>query len=361
MIVASATFAADLYRLRPLPAGVDPSAVEAPPADVRIVTSDGSSIPAHSSVLGSASATLEQMLDRPSKKWKSEKIVSILGVPSDAVLTFLRFLYSSRCSDKEMERYGIHLLVLSHVYCVHSLKQRCTRELAQRLVVENVVDVVQLAKLCDAPHLYLKCMKLMSNDFKSVEKTEGWKFLQKHDAWLELEILQFLDETESRKKRSKKMREEQSLYLELSEAMDCLEHICIEGCTSVGPLDKEPCKSKGPCKSFSTCHGLQLLIRHFATCEKKVKGGCCRCKRMWQLFRLHASVCDRRDSCKVPLCRQFKMKMQQKKMGNDARWRLLVRRVVSARAVSSLSLSSTKRKRSETRDAIAMGALLRES
>ncbi|KAK7834624.1 btb/poz and taz domain-containing protein 1, partial [Quercus suber] len=140
--------------------------------------------------------------------------------------------------------------------------------------MENVVDVLQLARMCDAPNLYLKCMKLVANHFKAVEKTEGWK------------------------KRSRKLREEQSLYLQLSEAMECLEHICTEGCTSVGPYDMEPTEKKGPCSKFSTCQGLQLLIKHFATCKKRVNGGCLRCKRMWQLLRLHSSICEHHDCCR---------------------------------------------------------------
>lgn len=64
-------------------------------------------------------------------------------------------------------------------------------------MMENVVDVLQLARMCDAPNLYLKCMKLVANNFKAVEKTEGWKFLQDHDPWLELEILHFMGEAES--------------------------------------------------------------------------------------------------------------------------------------------------------------------
>ncbi|KAG8362867.1 hypothetical protein BUALT_BualtUnG0029500 [Buddleja alternifolia] len=45
--------------------------------------------------------------------------------------------------------------------------------------------------------LFLQCMRLLSDNFKAVEETEGWKFLQTHDPYLELEILQFIDETES--------------------------------------------------------------------------------------------------------------------------------------------------------------------
>lgn len=69
--------------------------------------------------------------------------------------------------------------------------------MGQQLTIENVVDVLQLARLCDAPDLYLKCMKFVSSHFKAVEKTEGWKFMQNHDPYLELEILQFIDEAES--------------------------------------------------------------------------------------------------------------------------------------------------------------------
>lgn len=96
-----------------------------------------------------------------------------------------------------MEKYGIHLLALSHVYLVPQLKQRCTRGLSKRVSVDNVVDMLQLARLCDAPDLSLKCMKLLTNHFKAIEETEGWKFLQNHDPYLELEILQFMDEAES--------------------------------------------------------------------------------------------------------------------------------------------------------------------
>lgn len=107
------------------------------------------------------------------------------------------FCLHDSCGEDEMEKYGIHLLVLSHVYMVPKLKQKCTRALSERLTVDNVVDVLQLARLCDAPDLYLRCMKLACTSFKAVENTEGWKFVQNHDPWLELEILRFIDEAES--------------------------------------------------------------------------------------------------------------------------------------------------------------------
>ncbi|KAK9105384.1 hypothetical protein Scep_022228 [Stephania cephalantha] len=62
-------------------------------------------------------------------------------------------------------------------------------ELGRRLTVESVMDVLQLARLCDAPDLYLKCMNLVLREEKAVQGTKGWKFLQDNDPYLELEIL----------------------------------------------------------------------------------------------------------------------------------------------------------------------------
>uniref|UniRef100_A0A7N0RAW8 BTB domain-containing protein n=1 Tax=Kalanchoe fedtschenkoi TaxID=63787 RepID=A0A7N0RAW8_KALFE len=272
---------------------------ELPLPDVHVVTSAGLRIPAHSAVLAGASHVLESLLDQ--QRESSDRVVSVPGVPFEAVSAFVRFLYTARCSEEEMEKYGIHLLALSHVFLIPQLKQKVTKGLAKTLIKENVVDVLELAKLCDAPDLSLICMKLIARHFKSVEKTEGWKILQDHDPWLELEVLQFMDENALRRKRTRRLRREGSLYLQLSEAMECLEHICTEGCTSVGPLDVEP--SKTPCSKFATCQGLQMLIRHFASCKKRVNGGCSRCKRMWQILHLHSSICDHSDHCRVPLCR----------------------------------------------------------
>lgn len=89
--------------------------------------------------------------------------------------------------------------------------------------------------------------------------------------------------------------------------MECLEHICTEGCTIVGPYEKEhPLigkDKKRPCSRYVTCQGMQLLIWHLGTCMRRSKGGCLGCKRMGQLLRLHSEICDQPGGCKVPLCR----------------------------------------------------------
>uniref|UniRef100_A0A7N0RIK7 BTB domain-containing protein n=1 Tax=Kalanchoe fedtschenkoi TaxID=63787 RepID=A0A7N0RIK7_KALFE len=142
---------------------------ELPPPDVLIVTSGRSRIPAHGSVLGKMSPVLDGILDMPYKRGRgSERLIPIPGVPCEAVAVFVRFLYSHRCVEEEIEKYGVHLLALSHVYMLPTLKQRCARALTHQLTCENVVDKLKLARLCDAPYLYLKCMKLIANHFKEI-------------------------------------------------------------------------------------------------------------------------------------------------------------------------------------------------
>lgn len=50
----------------------------------------------------------------------------------------------------------------------------------------------------------------------------------------------------------------------------------------------------------------------------------------------------------------MKAEEDQKKVGDDERWKLLVRKVVSAKAMSSLSLPKRKRERQEEDEALEM-------
>ncbi|XP_064942091.1 BTB/POZ and TAZ domain-containing protein 1-like isoform X2 [Musa acuminata AAA Group] len=324
--------------------------VEIPPADVRIVTSGGRRIPVHSTVLASASPVLESILGGPHKGRSRGREIPILGVPCDAVQAFVHSLYFARCvsaTEEEMiGEHGMHLLALSHAYRVGWLKRAAERALSLRLTAEGVVDVLVLSQRCDAPRLHLRCMQLLSKDFAAVEQTEAWRFLQDHDPWLELHILQFLHHAHLRRRRQARRKAEQRLYAELHEAMDCLRHICADGCGEVGPSGRLlPAHARPPCPNPVSCRGLRQLIRHFAACDrqKRQQHGCRRCKRLWQLLRLHASICDEVDdaSCKVPLCIQFKQRMQEKEgeLEEDEaeRWRLLVKKVASARVMSHLA------------------------
>ncbi|CAL9184259.1 unnamed protein product [Musa hybrid cultivar] len=282
---------------------------DTPPTDVRIVTSGQRRLPAHSTVLASASPVLESMLHRPRKGGSNREMeIPVLGVPCDAVHSFLRLLYSARCvtlaEEEIVGEHGMHLLVLSHAYGVGWLKRACERVLASRLTAEGVVDVLVLAQQCDAPRLHLRCMQLLGEDFAAVEQTEAWR-----------------------------------LYMELHETIECLRHIFKDGCAALGRSGRK--EERARCPNPVTCRGLRQLVRHLAACDGEKRRWCRRCKCLWQLLRLHASTCTELDdaSCEVPLCMQFKRRVQRREgeeADGDDKWGMLVKKVVSARVVFHL-------------------------
>jgi hypothetical protein len=97
-----------------------------------------------------------------------------------------------------MEKYALHLLVLSHAYAVNFIKNLCTHELERRfLTVDNVIDVFQLAKLCDAPRLKVICFRLIINKFKIVSKTDGWRVMRESNPSLEQELVEAVVDADS--------------------------------------------------------------------------------------------------------------------------------------------------------------------
>ncbi|XP_039164541.1 BTB/POZ and TAZ domain-containing protein 3 [Eucalyptus grandis] len=299
-------------------------------ADVYIFMEENSFIMAHSSILSAASPVLRNIMYQ-STVMNGMRYMRIPGVPSEAVQAFIRFLYSSCYEEETMTKYVLHLLILSHSYSVPSLKRVCTHYLEYHwLTKENVVDVLQLARYCDAPRLSLFCIRMVLKDFKSISLTEGWKVMKRANPALEQELLEAVVEVDSRKQERLRKMEERQVYLQLYEAMEALLHICRDGCRTIGPRDKLLIASQPVC-GFPACKGLETLVRHFASCKVRVPGGCVHCKRMWQLLELHSRMCTEPDDCKVPLCRQFRVKIRHQSKKDDSKWKMLVNKVIAAK------------------------------
>ncbi|CAM8918914.1 unnamed protein product [Rhodiola kirilowii] len=325
---------------------------EAYRADVVISTEQDGCIYAHASILGMASPALRGIL-KQCKRQGRKRLISILGVPHDAVQVFIKFLYTSCYEPEEMQEFALHLLVLSHGYVVPRLKNLCEQQLEQGLItVENVTDILQVSLLCDAPRLSLICHQIIMKNFKAITTTEGWKVMKKSHPMLEKEILESLIEEDTSKNERLKKLSERKMYLELYEAMEALMHIFNEGCRTIGPHDKVPRGDQSPCK-YEPCKGLEQLVRHFASCKlrapsgNKLKspGSCLHCKRMWQLLDLHSRLCIDSSACRVPLCRNFKERIKKQSKKEDRKWNILVRKILRAKWIGGspyfLSAAST--------------------
>ncbi|KAF9678589.1 hypothetical protein SADUNF_Sadunf07G0050300 [Salix dunnii] len=301
-------------------------------ADVKISTDNGGSIYAHASVLGMASQVMKGMLKQAKGRGRHRSI-SIHGVPHDAVRVFIRLLYSSCCEKEEMEDYVLHLLVLSHVFVVPSLKQICIQQLENGfLTSENVVDIFQLALLCDAPRLSHICHRMILKNFQEISITEGWKVMKKCHPALEKALLESLADEENMQRERLRRSNERKIYFQLYEAMEALVHICRDGCQTIGPHDKDFQDNQAPC-NYSACKGLEMIVRHFAGCKLRVPGGCIHCKRMWQLLELHSRLCVDSEACRVPLCRNFKERTKKQSKKDEIRWRILVKNILKTKSI----------------------------
>ncbi|QCD91404.1 transcription regulator [Vigna unguiculata] len=208
-------------------------------ADVCINTNSGGVVYAHSNIIAMASSVLRGML-KQAHRYGRWRIISIIGVPHDAVQVFIRYLYTYSYEKEDMDEFVLHLLVLSHVYMVPHLKCECEQKLELGLLtIDNLVDVFQLALFCDAPRLSLICHRKILKNFKVVSESEGWKTMKLSHPLLEKEILEsMIDEENMKKERIRKMNDKK-VYLQLYEAMEALVHICRDGCRTIGPHDKD--------------------------------------------------------------------------------------------------------------------------
>merc|ERR1711871_427286 len=89
------------------------------------------------------------------------------------------------------------------------------------------------------------------------------------------------------------------------------------------PNHASSCNSQ--CKS-KNCARMREFLRHDQTCKNGIKGGCPLCKKMHNLFTLHARSC-KVDNCKVPKCNEIRdqmRKMEQRQQAMDDRRRAMM-------------------------------------
>ncbi|MCE5165751.1 hypothetical protein HAX54_012033 [Datura stramonium] len=126
------------------------------------------------------------------------RCIKIPGVPHGAVSIVIRFLYSACYEEREMKKFVLHLLVLSHSYSVPSLKRVFIHFLEHDwLSPENVIDVLQLGRNCDAPQLIVFCIRMIVRNFKTISTSEGWKVMRCANPMLEQELLKSVVEADS--------------------------------------------------------------------------------------------------------------------------------------------------------------------
>lgn len=139
------------------------------------------------------------MIKNNNKKRAQNTIV--FGIEKHRTLIFsslamIRITALARAEIEDiLDKHGMQLLALAHAYQIGWLKKKCEITVATELTPDRVIDMLKVAKLCDAPRLYQQCMKLIAKEFAEVQRSDGWQFLRRYDPALELEILQTIEDT----------------------------------------------------------------------------------------------------------------------------------------------------------------------
>lgn len=135
------------------------------------------------------------------RSWQTFPFTFLTAFSSTLIEMFKTYIFFDiLCSyeEEELKKFVLHLLVLSHSYLVPPLKRVCMYHLEQGwLTKENVIDVLQLARMCDAPRLSLICIRMAVKDFKSISLTEGWKVMKRANPALEQELVESVVEEDS--------------------------------------------------------------------------------------------------------------------------------------------------------------------
>ncbi|KAJ6677558.1 BTB/POZ AND TAZ DOMAIN-CONTAINING PROTEIN 3-RELATED [Salix viminalis] len=90
-----------------------------------------------------------------------------------------------------LSQIATRIFQLTAMFCwfYHLLEHDCVTK-------ENVIDVLQLARSCDAPQLSFICVRMVVKDLKSVSSTEGWKVMRRANPALEQELVESVVEAD---------------------------------------------------------------------------------------------------------------------------------------------------------------------
>ena len=170
--------------------------------------------------------------------------------------------------------HGAQLLALGHAYRVAWLKRAAEAAVSARLTPDRAVDMMKLARLCDAPRLYLRCARLAAKDFRAVELSEGWRFARRQDTALQRELLKLLEDADQRKERWAWEKAAQEACRQLGEAMTTLEHIFPGNGASV--CDDAACATVG-CTCRGSSRPLLPLLLAAAAARRRAAAAMIRC------------------------------------------------------------------------------------
>ena len=140
---------------------------------------------AHKAVLASQSPVFKSMFETDMKEKKSS-VIEITDTDPEVVSGMLTYLYTYSVPNLVEE-----LLIIANKYQIAELHELCEVRLIDNLTVNNVVDLLILADMHNAPYLKHACLWFVFRNSTEVHRTSQWDHLKQKFPSLLIEVIEY--------------------------------------------------------------------------------------------------------------------------------------------------------------------------
>jgi len=142
-----------------------------------VVVAEGRNFPVHRAVLAQRSDVFRAMFNAKMTE-RQKNSVTIEDMSADVVSNLLTFIYTDSAPD--IDTFASELLVAAEKYNIPRLKAVCEAEMAKRLDIDNVIDVLIQSEMYKAWQLKDAALHWIALHAPDVVEMESWKDLCKN-------------------------------------------------------------------------------------------------------------------------------------------------------------------------------------
>ena len=140
----------------------------------------GKKFEAHKLILAASSPVFEVMFKEDATEHEDASsslynCVNIEDIDSDVFELFLRYLYTGQVD--QLDEKLTDIFPVADKYDVQPLREICIQHMAEKISVDNAVDILSLAGRYDVENIKLQAQKFITNNMAGVMKTDSWASL----------------------------------------------------------------------------------------------------------------------------------------------------------------------------------------
>ena len=144
---------------------------------------EGKTIPCHKDMLASQSTFFEVLL-KTGNEWRENHTgeLKIVDFCLKTVQSMLEFIYTQQLTNTQ--DYTESLLMIADKYDVKSLFDRCEKELASQVCLDNALDLHAILKWIYAGQLQRSTVKFIANNYEAIKRQRKYTEMTSEDQHL---------------------------------------------------------------------------------------------------------------------------------------------------------------------------------